>query len=112
MRDWTNEITGYVVIVLLFQLLCVSPAPNVLSLVYRDQDSLRFNKYLNHRATDSSESSFFAIAMVYKESNVGTNLEPQWMLPLIVHLVVNSPFALFTFMTVILVNCFHLLGAQ
>ena len=81
MTEPMKLLVSYVVIVLLFQLLCVSPAPNVLSLVYRDQDSLRFNKYLNHRATDSSESSFFAIAMVYKESNVGTNLETQWMLP-------------------------------
>ena len=66
---------------LILQLLSVSPSSNALSLVYRDEESLRFTKYINHRAVlaDSSinlgtsydsagnGSSFYSIVMLYKE---------------------------------------------
>ena len=37
-------------VVIVLQLLSVSPCSNALSLVYRDEDSLCFTKYINHRA--------------------------------------------------------------
>ena len=65
--NWLLQVRGPLTISF-FPSVC--PSPNALSLVYRDHDSLHFNKYLNHRATDPRESSFFTITMVYKEKNV------------------------------------------
>ena len=64
------------------QLLSLSPALNALSLVYRDEDSLRFTKYINHRAvarvsetsSSYSENHFYTFAVLYKElksTNIG-----------------------------------------
>ena len=49
------------------QLLSVSPSGNALSLVFCDQDTISFTKYINHR-TDFSDSNFFCAAFTYKET--------------------------------------------
>ena len=52
------------------QLLSVSPVANALSLVYRDQVTLRFTKYLNHRAR--CHGNYYSVEAVYGEN---TNVE-------------------------------------
>lgn len=49
------------------ELLSVSPSSNCLTLVYRDRDTLRFTKYLNHSAENSRAGQFYSMTMVYKE---------------------------------------------
>ncbi|RUS77524.1 hypothetical protein EGW08_014708 [Elysia chlorotica] len=49
------------------ELLSVCPAKNSLALVYRDKDTMRFVKHLNHRVTKLSSPGFFEINAVYYE---------------------------------------------
>ena len=60
----------------LFQLLSVLPADNSLSLVYRDKETLRFVKHLNHSflkarggggSTQHGQSAFYELYLVYYE---------------------------------------------
>jgi len=51
-----------------FQLLTVIPVENSLALVYRDKETLRFVKHVNHRATESAYATEFVdFAFTYYE---------------------------------------------
>lgn len=50
------------------QLLSVSPAPNSLALVYKDRETLRFTKHINHRVTKAKEPQYCTIAASYYEN--------------------------------------------
>jgi len=50
------------------QLLTVVPVENSLALVYRDKETLRFVKHVNHRATESAyDTEFVDFAFTYYE---------------------------------------------
>jgi len=50
------------------QLLTLSPKENSLALVYRDKETLKFVKYVNHRMSTSSESTeFYDFSVAYYE---------------------------------------------
>jgi len=50
------------------QLLTVIPVENSLALVYRDKETLRFVKHVNHRATESEfATEFVDFAFTYYE---------------------------------------------
>ena len=51
--------------VVYLQLLSVSPSRNALSLVYCDQDTLSFTKYINHRS--NCTDSYIITAFTYRE---------------------------------------------
>jgi len=51
-----------------FQLLTVIPVENSLALIYRDKETLRFVKHINHRATESAYATEFVdFAFTYYE---------------------------------------------
>ena len=50
-----------------FQLLTVYPVENSLSLVYRDVNTLRFVKHINHTVVKAGNKNFFDVATVYYE---------------------------------------------
>ena len=52
---------------ILFQLLTVLPSENSLALVYRDKDTLRFVKHLNHKMYEGDAKEFFDFSAVYYE---------------------------------------------
>ena len=71
-RDEDEEVSSLVLLlpdslVLVLQLLSVCPSGNALSLVFCDQDTVSFTKYINHR-TKLSDSSLFCAAFTYKET--------------------------------------------
>ncbi|GFO40766.1 2-oxoglutarate and iron-dependent oxygenase domain-containing protein 1 [Plakobranchus ocellatus] len=49
------------------ELLSVCPSGNSLALVYRDKDTMRFVKHMNHRVTKLSLPRFYEINSVYYE---------------------------------------------
>ncbi|ELU03649.1 hypothetical protein CAPTEDRAFT_166954 [Capitella teleta] len=49
------------------ELLTVSPAENSLALVYRDKETLRFVKHINHQIIKLPQASFFDVSFVYYE---------------------------------------------
>lgn len=52
-----------------FQLLTVTPADNSLALIYRDKDTLKFVKHINHqvRSVNSDGHAFWDFALSYYE---------------------------------------------
>ena len=57
------------------QLLSVIPAENSLALVYRDSQTLRFVKHLNHRClSNQSNPSFYDLSVVYHEQRGRVNI--------------------------------------
>lgn len=58
----------FLTVLFLLQLLSVSPAPNSLALVYKDRETLRFTKHLNHRVTKAKEFEYYTIAATYYEN--------------------------------------------
>lgn len=59
-----TETFDLMLLIVFLQLLSVSPSRNALSLVFCDQETLSFTKYINHR---TEHSSFFPIAFTYLE---------------------------------------------
>ena len=53
----------------LLQLLSICPRENSFTLVYRDEDTLKFVKHVNHQATEANKSEFYDIAVSYYEKN-------------------------------------------
>lgn len=56
----------------LFQLLTVNPENNSLALVYRDRETLKFVKHINHRSLEQKKSfpnrtGFWDFSFVYYE---------------------------------------------
>ncbi|KAF6030260.1 OGFOD1 [Bugula neritina] len=49
------------------ELLTLEPRENCLSLVYRDADSLRFVKHVNHKITNTAHPYFYDICLIYTE---------------------------------------------
>ncbi|XP_033118300.1 prolyl 3-hydroxylase OGFOD1-like [Anneissia japonica] len=74
-KEWKNEYGGFTSYLAKGEdeeLLSVAPKENCLSLVYRDKDTLRFVKHINHRATEhasrtNSSTCFNDISFVYYE---------------------------------------------
>ncbi|XP_071952264.1 prolyl 3-hydroxylase OGFOD1-like [Antedon mediterranea] len=71
-KDWDNEYGGFTSYLAKGEdeeLLSVTPKENCLSLVYRDKDTLRFVKHINHKVTELADgaTSFHDIAFVYYE---------------------------------------------
>ncbi|CAG5115283.1 unnamed protein product [Candidula unifasciata] len=69
-QEWLVENGGYTSYIAKGEeeeLLSVCPASNCLALVYRDKDTMRFVKHLNHRVTKLSPPRFFDISTVYYE---------------------------------------------
>ncbi|XP_070562751.1 prolyl 3-hydroxylase OGFOD1-like [Ptychodera flava] len=74
---WESDCGGYVSYLAKGEdeeLLCVSPADNSLALVYRDKETLRFVKHVNHRISNMADNAlepdtagFFDISSVYYE---------------------------------------------
>nr|KAG5685331.1 hypothetical protein BaRGS_003222 [Batillaria attramentaria] len=48
-------------------LLSVCPSPNSLALVYREEETMRFVKHINHRATKAKESQYYCVSAIYYE---------------------------------------------
>jgi len=53
----------------LFQLLTVTPSENSLALVYRDQETLKFVKYLNCEVNKMPNKGFYDLSVTYYEGN-------------------------------------------
>jgi hypothetical protein len=54
---------------MLLQLLTVVPAENSLALVYRDRDTMRFVKHINHRMFEGAAKEFYDFSVVYHEKD-------------------------------------------
>jgi len=68
--DWRDDCGGFVSYIAKGddeELLTLEPRRNCLSLVYRDGESLRFVKHINHRLTKLSHPYFYDISLVYQE---------------------------------------------
>jgi len=64
----TLNLTQSIICCAMFQLLTVIPDENSLALVYRDKETLRFVKHVNHRATESEfATEFVDFAFTYYE---------------------------------------------
>lgn len=69
-KDWNFDNGGYTSYIAKGEdeeLLSICPAGNSLALVYRDKDTMRFVKHLNHRVTKLPTSCFYEINTVYYE---------------------------------------------
>ncbi|BFY99311.1 hypothetical protein BsWGS_02351 [Bradybaena similaris] len=69
-EEWSVEYGGYTSYIAKGEedeLLSVCPTGNCLALVYRDKDTMRFVKHLNHRVSKLSPPRFFDISTVYYE---------------------------------------------
>lgn len=69
-ENWQPDYGGYVSYIVKGEdeeLLTVSPAHNSLALVYRDKETLRFVKHVNHQITQMSHQKFFDISFIYYE---------------------------------------------
>ncbi|XP_045159560.2 prolyl 3-hydroxylase OGFOD1-like [Mercenaria mercenaria] len=69
-QDWDMEYGGFTSYIAKGEdeeLLTVTPQPNSLALVYRDQETLRFVKYLNTDINKMPNKGFYDIAAVYYE---------------------------------------------
>ncbi|XP_076439977.1 prolyl 3-hydroxylase OGFOD1-like [Babylonia areolata] len=73
-KEWSAESGGYMSYVAKdaveedSDLLKAEPSPNSLALVYKDRETLRFIKHINHRATKAKESQYYAISATYYEN--------------------------------------------
>ncbi|XP_046364330.1 prolyl 3-hydroxylase OGFOD1-like [Haliotis rufescens] len=68
--DWDSDNGGYTTYIAKGEdeeLLTVCPSDNSLALVYRDKETLRFVKHVNHTITRTTDTKFFDIATVYYE---------------------------------------------
>ncbi|XP_050401516.2 prolyl 3-hydroxylase OGFOD1 isoform X1 [Patella vulgata] len=68
--DWKTEYGGFTSYIAKDEddeLLSVSPENNCLALVYRDKNTLRFVKHINHQSTQHSQPYFYDISTVYYE---------------------------------------------
>ncbi|XP_029653532.1 prolyl 3-hydroxylase OGFOD1 [Octopus sinensis] len=69
-EGWQPDYGGYISYIVNGEdeeLLTVSPAHNSLALVYRDSETLRFVKHINHRITSMPNHKFFDISFIYYE---------------------------------------------
>ncbi|PVD23787.1 hypothetical protein C0Q70_17061 [Pomacea canaliculata] len=69
-EDWSMAAGGYTSYVAREEdeeLLTVCPSPNSLALVYRDKETLRFVKHINHQATLAKSSRYYSMYAVYYE---------------------------------------------
>ncbi|XP_005095916.1 prolyl 3-hydroxylase OGFOD1 [Aplysia californica] len=69
-KEWSFENGGYTSYIAKGEddeLLSVGPVGNSLALVYRDKDTMRFVKHLNHRVSKLPSPRFFEINTVYFE---------------------------------------------
>lgn len=70
-KDWQKDFGGYTSYIAEGEdeeLLTVIPVENSLALVYRDKETLRFVKHINHRATESAYATEFVdFAFTYYE---------------------------------------------
>lgn len=68
--DWDTEFGGYTCYVANEEdeeLLTVYPEDNSLALVYRDKETLKFVKHINHRSSQPSDRAFYDFSFVYYE---------------------------------------------
>ncbi|ESO92501.1 hypothetical protein LOTGIDRAFT_120424, partial [Lottia gigantea] len=68
--DWKTEYGGFTTYIAKDEddeLLSVTPEDNCLALVYRDKNTLKFIKHINHKCVDSSQPQFYDISTVYYE---------------------------------------------
>ncbi|XP_014774688.1 prolyl 3-hydroxylase OGFOD1 [Octopus bimaculoides] len=69
-EGWQPDYGGYISYIVNGEdeeLLTISPAHNSLALVYRDSETLRFVKHINHRITSMPNHKFFDISFIYYE---------------------------------------------
>lgn len=69
-ENWQTDYGGYISYIVKGEdeeLLTVSPAHNSLALVYRDKETLRFVKHVNHQITQMPYQRFFDISFIYYE---------------------------------------------
>ncbi|XP_077446662.1 prolyl 3-hydroxylase OGFOD1 [Stigmatopora argus] len=69
--EWNAEFGGYTCYIAKEEdeeLLTINPEDNSLALVYRDKETLKFVKHINHKSTcDSTSSRFYDFSFVYYE---------------------------------------------
>nr|KAG5690020.1 hypothetical protein BaRGS_013370 [Batillaria attramentaria] len=68
--EWNLDIGGYISYIAKGEdeeLLSVCPSPNSLALVYREEETMRFVKHINHRATKAKESQYYTVSAIYYE---------------------------------------------
>uniref|UniRef100_A0A2C9M899 Prolyl 4-hydroxylase alpha subunit domain-containing protein n=1 Tax=Biomphalaria glabrata TaxID=6526 RepID=A0A2C9M899_BIOGL len=69
-KDWDSDCGGYTSYIAKGEdeeLLSVFPSGNSLALVYRDKNTVKFVKHLNHKITETSPACFYEINTVYYE---------------------------------------------
>ncbi|KAL8612110.1 hypothetical protein ACOMHN_013989 [Nucella lapillus] len=70
-KEWSSEDGGHISYVAKDddeELLSVNPTPNCLALVYKDRETLRFVKHVNHRITKGKEPQYYTMSATYYEN--------------------------------------------